>query len=305
MMEFSWFLTKTAMPAISIIIPSYNHADFLKQRLDSVFAQTFDDFEVIILDDCSTDHSRDIIEQYRSHPRVKHIVYNECNSGSTFIQWEKGIELCGSGLIWIAESDDFTDPDFIFSLLPAMLSNEQLGIAYCQSLSVDRHSEIIGNWSSYTEDLSDTQFNSDFYMDGKDYIRNFLVHKNAIPNASAVVFRKKYYEQAGGAETGIKYCGDWITWLKILTISDIYYQARPLNYFRQHENSVIAQAVKHFDHTRYIEQYDRAMRKRFQSYLEQKGGFDAAILDANHHYIMREDDQEQQFNLTMTTDNNL
>ena len=293
------------MPVVSVIIPSYNHADFLKQRIDSVFAQTFDDFEVIILDDCSTDHSRDIIEEYHYHPKVKHVVYNEHNSGSTFIQWAKGIELCTADLIWIAESDDFTDPDFLSSLLPAMLSNEQLGIAYCQSLSVNQHNEIIGNWYVYTESLSDTQFNSDFYMNGKDYIRNFLIHKNTIPNASAVVFRKKYYEQAGGIETGIKYCGDWITWLKILLISDIYYHVRSLNYFRQHENSVIAQAVKHFDHTRYIEQYDRTMRKRFQFYLQENGGFDIDILNANHHYIMREDDEEQQFNLTMTTGNNL
>lgn len=293
------------MPALSVIIPSYNHADFLKQRLDSVFVQTFDDFEVIILDDCSTDHSRDIIEQYRCYPQVSRIVYNEYNSGSTFVQWAKGIELCTADLVWIAESDDFTDPDFLSSLLPPLLSNEQLGIAYCQSLSVDQHNEIIGNWYVYTESLSGTQFKSDFYMNGKDYIRNFLIHKNTIPNASAVVFRKKYYEQAGGIETGIKYCGDWVNWLKILLISDIYFHARPLNYFRQHENSVIAQAVKHFDHTKYIEQHDRTMRKRLQSYLEENGEFDTAILNTNHYYIIREDDEEQQFNFTITTDNNL
>lgn len=71
-------------PLVSIIIPNYNHAPFLKERIDSVLNQTYDNFEVIILDDKSTDNSKEVIEVYRSHPRISQIVYNEENSGSTF-----------------------------------------------------------------------------------------------------------------------------------------------------------------------------------------------------------------------------
>lgn len=91
---------------VSVIIPNYCHARFLNQRIDSVLNQTYSDYEVIILDDCSTDNSREIIESYRNHPKISHIVYNEKNSGSTFIQWEKGFELARGEYIWIAESDD-------------------------------------------------------------------------------------------------------------------------------------------------------------------------------------------------------
>ena len=90
---------------VSVIIPNYCHARFLNQRIDSVLNQTYSDYEVIILDDCSTDNSREIIESYRNHPKISHIVYNEKNSGSTFIQWEKGFELARGEYIWIAESD--------------------------------------------------------------------------------------------------------------------------------------------------------------------------------------------------------
>lgn len=71
------------MPKVSVIIPNYNHSSYLKERIDSILNQTFQNFEVIILDDCSTDNSKEIIELYRDHTKVSHIVYNEKNSGST------------------------------------------------------------------------------------------------------------------------------------------------------------------------------------------------------------------------------
>src|SRR5690349_2386149 len=98
---------------ISVIIPNFDHASFLKQRIESVLNQTFQDFEIIILDDCSTDNSREIIEQYRQHPKVSHIEYNKTNSGSTFIQWQKGLSIAVGEYMWIAESDDVSSPKFI------------------------------------------------------------------------------------------------------------------------------------------------------------------------------------------------
>ena len=56
------------MPTVSVIVPNYNHAPYLKQRIDSILGQTYQDFELILLDDCSTDGSREVLEQYRSDP---------------------------------------------------------------------------------------------------------------------------------------------------------------------------------------------------------------------------------------------
>ena len=74
-----------------------------------MFNQTFQDFEIIFLDDCSTDNSKAIIEDFRLNPKVKHIIHNKANSGSTFEQWKKGIELSKGEYIWVAESDDVSD----------------------------------------------------------------------------------------------------------------------------------------------------------------------------------------------------
>ncbi len=118
---------------VSVIIPNYNHADFLKQRINSVINQTNQEFEIIILDDCSTDSSRKIIEQYRQHPNVSHIVYNEKNSGSIFKQWQKGIDLAKGDFIWIAESDDYADCRFLERMIYILNDNRDLGFVYCNS----------------------------------------------------------------------------------------------------------------------------------------------------------------------------
>src|SRR5947208_3454309 len=95
-------------PAVSVIVPNYNHARYLPRRVESILAQTYRDFELILLDDGSTDESRSILSEYRNDPRVK-IELNERNSGSTFKQWNKGARMARGKYIWIAESDDYAD----------------------------------------------------------------------------------------------------------------------------------------------------------------------------------------------------
>lgn len=135
---------------VSVIIPNYNHASFLQQRIDTVLAQTYSDFEVILLDDCSTDDSRQVIEQYRHHPKVSGIIYNETNSGNTFQQWEKGIALAKGEWIWIAESDDYADPGFLATLIHNAAKGEAIVLSYCQSNEVDENNIIPGTMSSWT-----------------------------------------------------------------------------------------------------------------------------------------------------------
>src|SRR5580658_382186 len=97
------------MPTVSVIVPNYNHARFLHRRIDTILAQTFQDFELILLDDCSTDESSSILREYGSDARVR-LEFNEVNSGSPFKQWNKGVRLAQGKYIWMAESDDYAAP---------------------------------------------------------------------------------------------------------------------------------------------------------------------------------------------------
>jgi len=123
------------MPTVSVIVPNYNHARYLPRRVESILAQTYRDFELILLDDGSTDESRSILSEYGNDPRVK-IELNERNSGSTFKQWNKGVGLARGKYVWIAESDDYADPTFLERLTEVLESDETIPLAYCQSWSV-------------------------------------------------------------------------------------------------------------------------------------------------------------------------
>src|SRR5579875_340873 len=123
-----------AAAIVSVIVPNYNHARFLRQRLDTILAQTFPDFELILLDDCSSDGSQQILGEYASRPRVSHVVFNETNSGSTFKQWNKGVRLAHGEYVWIAESDDYSAPTFVGRMLAVLQSDPAITFAYCRSI---------------------------------------------------------------------------------------------------------------------------------------------------------------------------
>jgi glycosyltransferase involved in cell wall biosynthesis len=224
-------------PRVSVIVPNYNHADYLGPRLDSIYGQTFEDFEVIILDDASWDHSREIIDRYRSKPRTE-VIFNETNSGSVFRQWQKGIEQARGELFWIAESDDYAAPDFLEALVGLFDRYPSIGLAYTDSWLVDRSGNQLCTAHCWTDDLDPQRWREDFYNNGRDEIDRFLLQKNTIPNASAVLLRGSIVRKVGIPDPDYRLCGDWLYWMKILAVSDIAYLARSLNYWRQNSSNV-------------------------------------------------------------------
>ena len=236
------------MSLLSVIIPNYNHAEFLKKRIDSVINQTFNDFEIIILDDHSTDNSREIINSYKNNSKISHIIFNETNSGSTFYQWNKGINLAKGKYIWIAESDDYCENEFLEYLIPKIEKFEDCIIAYCQSYKIDSKNNITGDWKYVSDFIDKNKFCDEFYSDGNEFVAKYLVYRNVIPNASAVIFRKDKYIQIGLADTNLKQIGDWDVWLRMLTKGVVYFTDKRLNYFRLNERGV-SQSVTNISNT--------------------------------------------------------
>jgi glycosyltransferase involved in cell wall biosynthesis len=217
------------MPEVSIIVPNYNHAKFLKLRLDSIFNQTFQDFEVILLDDCSTDNSREVIEEYQDHEKISHIILNAQNSGSTYNQWIKGIILAKGEFIWIAESDDIAEYNFLEVAILSLKSNN-CSIFFSQSWIIDEHGSLQGKWN---QDLP--LYKSDFIKNGDELIREYLINENIIPNASAVVFAKKMIRnEILESLKSFRINGDWFLWITLLENHFCAFSSMPLNYFRRH-----------------------------------------------------------------------
>ena len=114
---------KSQKYTVSVVIPNYNYEKFMYERLYSILYQTKKVDEVIILDDCSTDNSRElidnIVETLNKYINIKKI-YNEKNSGSPFKQWEKGFKNATSDYVWIAEADDYCTKEFINNTMKSM-----------------------------------------------------------------------------------------------------------------------------------------------------------------------------------------
>ena len=231
-------------PLVSVIIPNYNHASYLQERIESVLNQSYSNFEVIILDDCSTDNSRDIIEIYRGHEKINQIEYNTTNSGSTFKQWQKGINIAKGEWIWIAESDDVADNKFLATLMN-LATRHSSHLVFCNSLIVNKDGEncpLYGFWNMPSRQHHDF-FNNDFKEKSNEFVKNWMLKDNFIPNASAVVFSKKSLENISKSTfpfiSKMRLMGDWVFWIEILNnIEQVSYSSNQLNKFRTHNSNV-------------------------------------------------------------------
>ena len=216
---------------MSVIVPNYNYECYLEQRIESVLMQSYHDFEVIILDDCSTDGSRSVIERYRSNDKISHIVYNEKNSGSTFLQWDKGFELAKGDLIWIAESDDYADCRFLERLIVAF-DDKDVVLSFSNSYQVkDDRLELVD------------KIGSGFVVDGEAFIKSKMLMGNAVYNASAALFRKSCLSEISHDYKDYKAVGDKLFWIEVARKGKVCYCAEALNYFRIHSGKVTSKAI--------------------------------------------------------------
>jgi glycosyltransferase involved in cell wall biosynthesis len=224
------------MPRVSIVVPNYNHERYLAARLDSIFAQTYRDYEVILLDDCSSDRSAELLAAYAERPRVAELVLNRSNLGP-FGQWQLGMAKAKGEYLWIAESDDVAEPAFLEHMVAALDGRPAVGVAYCQSRVIDEDGQILFDNRRWTNDLDPELWGAPFQLEGTRSLRDFFVFKNVIPNASAVLFRRKLFERVSPEITEFRYTGDWLAWTDILRDGDLYFTPELLNRFRYHAQS--------------------------------------------------------------------
>jgi glycosyltransferase involved in cell wall biosynthesis len=243
--EISRAITKIdpglVMPKVSVIVPNYNHSEFLRQRLDCIYGQTHLNIEVLLLDDCSSDSSRDILDEYaRKHPNITTTLYNEHNSGGVFRQWSKGIKAARGDLIWIAESDDYCDTNFLEILVQAF-SDESVLLAYAKTVFVDRDQNPLPDGFRFQLlDLPSSHRWLDSYVaTAHKEVNQGLGIKNTIPNASGVVFRRPEGMTLLDDPhwLSMRVAGDWVFYLTLICGGKIAFCESTNNYFRRYQGS--------------------------------------------------------------------
>ena len=224
-------------PKVSVIVPNYNHAPYLKERIDSILNQTFQDFELILLDDCSTDNSREVLAAYHDNAHVSHMVLNEQNTGNTFLQWERGIALAKGEYIWIAESDDVAEPALLQTLVSELEQNRAAAVAFCHSRMIDENGHPLSlTWHRHGSS------GQTFTYHGTWYLLHRMLVRNQIYNASMAVFRKSVFSLIPTDYQQYRYSGDWLFWNYVCQHGEVIEVEQVLNGFRQHAQKVTARS---------------------------------------------------------------
>jgi len=224
---------------ISAIVPNYNHARYLDERLGSIFAQRLPTDEIIFLDDGSSDESLEIAEAWKAKSKIPFtILSTDSNSGSPFKQWAKGVLQAHCDLVWIAESDDSSAPRFLERLAPCFL-NPDVVLAYSDSEAIGAEGERLSeSYRFYTDTLDERKWQSGYVESGPREIATALAIKNTIPNVSAVLFRRGTLQDVIEKIQDFRYCGDWRAYVECLRRGKIAFCPQSLNKHRQDPRSV-------------------------------------------------------------------
>jgi glycosyltransferase involved in cell wall biosynthesis/SAM-dependent methyltransferase len=243
---------------VSVVLPSYNYEKYLPERLNSIVRQNYPIYEIIALDDCSSDRSVDIIRDFaqQSPVRIK-ISVNTSNSGSAFRQWAKGIALTTGDYIWVAEADDLSEPRFLETVMEGF-NDDEVVLSYTQSYQMDEAGTVIAdNYLEYTRDIDEDKWKGSYIRKGTEEIQDSLVIKNTIPNVSAVVFKKTDISGILDDLVKLKIAGDWYFYTWLLAQGKIAYTPAVLNYHRRHGKSItkIEHPHDHFNEIVFMQDY--------------------------------------------------
>ena len=185
-------------PLVSVVFTSFNHKEFLKEALDSLVNQTYQNIEIIIIDDCSTDGSQEILEQYRCFNNIN-LKLSTTNSGSYVNSSNYGASLATGDYLLFAQCDDYAAPNQIEKLVQMMLKNPEVGVVYSKSNLIDHEGTFITTDLQCREMIFKKHISINPIIYGNQ-MRTFLSFSCVIPNLSAALintnlFRVKNFEQ--------------------------------------------------------------------------------------------------------------
>ena len=248
-----------SLVSISVIVPNYNYEKFLYQRLYSILEQKCKINEIIILDDCSKDDSRilidKIVQMLQPYIDIKK-VYNEKNSGSPFKQWCKGFNLSKSDYVWIAEADDYSNKFFLEEVLKPMKNDTNVVLSYCDTSYIHTNGIKLTNTVKDLIDIMNTgHWDNSYVNDGIDEIKNYVFLNCTIANVSSVVFKKDNYEKELEKAGSFKQCGDWYFYYSVMKKGNVAYSTKAYNYCRLHGSNSTTNLKKkiHYDEIKKVQ----------------------------------------------------
>jgi glycosyltransferase involved in cell wall biosynthesis len=210
---------------VSIIIPVYNGSKYIIETLISCARQTHRDLEVLIINDCSTDDSKNLIEEFIITDERFQLIDNNDNLGIVK-NVNKGIDLSTGEFIITLGHDDILLPDHILIMLQEIQTEDSL--IYCNADLIDGCGQIIGIQISEQHNLRNIAELKYRFMLG-----------NTI-NSCGLMFRKSSAMKVGKWTVlpEFPHYGEWLFWIKLLTVGKIRYTNKIRSQYRRHETNI-------------------------------------------------------------------
>ena len=269
---------------ISVVVPNYNYERYLTDRLSTILKQTYPIYELIFLDDASTDNSLTLAKRLLAKSTIDYrIIANDSNSGSVFRQWKRGVEQARGDIVWIAEADDMSEPEFLATVVRGF-EDPDVVMSYCESKQIDQDGLVCGaSYQDYVSDLGGERWQEGYVSEGEHEIRNYLAVKNTIPNVSAALMRRNALIQALNEHPDVfayKVAGDWKVYVHLLATGRLAFFPLSLNHHRRHQAGV---TINEFNESQYIEiqNLQKFVASQYQV------STDVAILAQNYLRVVR------------------
>jgi glycosyltransferase involved in cell wall biosynthesis len=207
------------MPRVSILLTCFNHIRFLPAAWDSVWAQSYRDFEVIAIDDGSTDGTREWLDQ-RAEPFKK--IFNEQNLG-TYASLNRALEEAGGEFVAVLNDDDLWAPDKLARQVELMDRVPDVGLAHTDGWFIDGEGRR----------MEGTPLGFEFPRFETGDVLLDLVYQNKII-ASAALARMRCFRELGGFDPSFFGSGDWQMWFRIAERWKVGFVPEALTFYRVH-----------------------------------------------------------------------
>lgn len=275
---------------VSVVVPNYNYEKFLYQRIYSILNQDYKLYEIIILDDCSQDNSKELIDSLvnnlKDYINIKKD-YNKENSGTAFKQWKKGFDLVSGDYVWIAEADDYCEKNMISKLVSTIKQDKEIVLSYVDTSFINTLGVRQLKTIKPEIDIQKSgHWESDFINDGLEEIKNYAFLNCTIANVSSCLIKNNNYTKILNECGTYKQAGDWLFYVNVMKCGKISFVNKPLNYYRVHGNNVsstmkkerhIEEILKLYDiyikEFKLTEKHKELMKKRIE-FLRKVWGLD-------------------------------
>lgn len=215
---------RTNKPLVSVCIPVYNGARYLPEAIDSVLAQSFKDYELIVVDNNSCDETASIVRSYND----EHIYYHKNPKTLTMAEnWNKCISLCLGKYICLLHADDRFQVDHLNNMTNIMEKDPEIGLAFSASNIIDSSGKLISQ---------SVPFSNNYIVPGIDEFQKHVLGNYIF--CPSVIVRQSAYTKVGGFHGELRHLLDWDMWLRLeVSVERVAYIAQPLVDYRIHEKS--------------------------------------------------------------------